>query len=439
MNDDLARRKGGWKDWLVVLLLMMSLILSFIDRVGFSLLVDPIKADLGLNDAQMGLLQGVAFGLFFATMGVPAGWLADRWSRKGTIMLGIGLWSIATAASGFASSFFHLLIARIGVGAGEAGLAPASYSIVHDRFPQNQLGRAVGLFQVGSVIGAGSALLITGMVYHYFISSGAQLPLLGGLAPWQSTFLVIAAPGVLFVALTALIREPDIHKPQAAAEPPISMIGALRQRPLVYAGLFLGMSGVIMTSYALVSWLPAALGREFDWAPEVVGARYGAVVLICSPIGLLAGGWMADRLVRSAVPNAHFRTIAFAALLGLPFALLLAVPTSSLAVLLIVGGLHFAVSFPMGVVPAYLQISTPREARAQVSGLYVLVINVLGLGLGPTLVGALSTAVFNGTNGLRLSIALVVGPAMLLSALMLCFLAWKTWRKDQENAERRRP
>lgn len=423
-------QKGRIRDWLVVLLLMAALILSFVDRIALSLLVDPIRADLGISDAEIGLLQGIAFGLFFAVMGLPLGWLADRWTRKGTIMLGVGVWSAATAACGLSSNFVQLLLARIGVGAGEAALAPASYSIVHDRFPKEQLGRAISLFQVGGVIGAGLALVITGYVYRYFTDGGgAGLPLIANLSPWQQTFVAIAAPGALFVALIAFIKEPERVPGEAGArgEQKLGMIAAVKARAALYVPLFLGMSGVIMTSYALVSWMPAILGREFGWSTDEVGARYGFTVLLASPVGLLAGGWLADALVRRGAPNAHVRVAALAALIGLPFALLLSVPQGPTGLLLVAAGLHFAVSMPMGVVPAFLQLATPQDARAQVSGLYVLVINVIGLGLGPTLVGALSTGMATDAGDLRSAMSLVVGPVMFASTAVMALLARATW------------
>ncbi len=423
-------QKGEFRDWLVVVLLMAALILSFVDRIALSLLVDPIRADLGISDAEIGLLQGIAFGLFFAVMGLPLGWLADRWTRKGTIILGIGVWSAATAACGLSTNFVQLLLARIGVGAGEAALAPASYSIVHDRFPKEKLGRAISLFQVGGVIGAGLALVITGYVYGYFTSGGgADLPLIGDLRPWQQTFVAIAAPGAIFVLLVAFIREPERVPGEAAIanqEKP-GMVAAVKARAALYVPLFLGMSGVIMTSYALVSWMPAVLGREFGWSADEIGARYGLVVLLASPVGLLAGGWLADALVRRGAANAHVRVAALAALIGLPFALLLSVPQGPTALLLVVAGLHFAVSMPMGVVPAFLQLAAPQQARAQVSGLYVLVINVIGLGFGPTLVGALSTGMASGAGDLRSAMSLVVGPAMFVSTVIMVLLARSTW------------
>ncbi len=431
---DTGVRQARLRDWLVVLLLMAALILSFIDRIALSLLVDPIRADLGISDTQIGLLHGIAFGLFFAIMGLPLGWLADRWSRKGTIILGVGIWSIATAACGLAGNFVHLLLARIGVGAGEAGLAPASYSIVHDRFPRAQLGRAISLFQVGGVVGSGLALAITGFVYRHFQSGGGQgIPLIEGLSAWQQTFVAIATPGIVFVLLLSFVHEP--RRPAASGDRAarVSMLAAVREKPGIYVPLFLGMSGVILTSYALVSWMPALLGREFGLAPDRIGVVYGMTVLIASPVGLLAGGWLADALVRRNAADAHVRVAAIAAILGLPFALALPWAHGMTATLLVAGGLHFAVSFPMGVVPAFIQLVTPAEARGQVSGLYVLVINVVGLGLGPTLVGALSGMAPADPAGLRHAMGLVIVPAMAIATLTLWLLV-RSVRSKSLNA-----
>lgn len=424
-------RRGGVADWCVVLLLMAALVFSFVDRLGLALLVDPIRADLGVSDAQIGLLQGLAFGLFFAVIGVPMGWIADVWSRKGVVMLGVAVWSVATAACGFAAGFPELLLARIVVGTGEAALSPAGWSIIHDRFPRRLLGRAVSLFQAGSVLGAGLAMLITGAVYHAFqAGAGASLPLIAGHRPWQQTFVAIALPGLLFLVLLSLMREPArLRSPaEVTGTDAKSAVGALLAERRLYGPLFLGMSCVILTSYALVSWAPPMLGRTFGWSPAVVGARYGLVVLMASPVGLLTGGWLVDRLGAKGVVNAHVRAAAFASLLGLPAALLLPLARSPELTLAALAVLHFAVSFPMGLVPAFLQLHAPAAARARLSGFYVMTINVVGLGAGPTLVGAFSSGLGAHPNALRHALSLVVVPAMGLAVALLGWLAWRTRR-----------
>ncbi len=410
------RAKGRWTDWLVVALLMSAMIFSFIDRFALSLLVNPIKDDLGVSDAQLGLLHGVAFGLFYAGMGLPLGWLADRWSRKGTIMVGVGVWSAATAACGLAGNYTQLLLARILVGAGEAGLAPASYGIVHDRFPKRSLGRAMSIFQLGSMVGAGVAMYLAGKVYGFFSASGdAGWHWILDLAPWQKTFIVLALPGLLFVPLIAMIREvrPEANVFDGAAGN-LSLVTALREKPMLYASLFLGMSGVIASSYALLAWMPAILGREYGMSPEVVGTTYGLVVLIASPAGLLAGGWAADYLQTCGSPSPHARIAIFTAAVALPLTLVVGLVSTATGLLAIVAALHLVLALPIGVIPALIQTISPAAVRGQLSALYVLVVNLIGLGLSPTLVGALSSASAGDAVGLRHALVLVSVVLLLL-------------------------
>jgi len=182
---------------------------SLIDRFALSLLFEPIKADLGLSDTQLGLLHGVAFGLFYATMGIPIAWLIDRWSRKWVIFWGIACWSVMTALCGLARNFTQLLGARIGVGVGEAALAPAGYSLIGDIVPGRHLTTALSTFQMGALLGGGLASLLGGEILRF--TSGLDLegvPLLEGMAPRQLTFIAVALLGVLFLALLFFIREP---------------------------------------------------------------------------------------------------------------------------------------------------------------------------------------------------------------------------------------
>lgn len=381
-----------------------------------SLLVNPIKDDLGVSDAQLGLLHGVAFGLFYAGMGLPLGWLADRWSRKGTIMVGVGVWSAATAACGLAGNYTQLLLARILVGAGEAGLAPASYGIVHDRFPKRSLGRAMSLFQLGSMVGAGVAMYLAGKVYGFFSASGdAGWHWILDLAPWQKTFIVLALPGLLFVPLIAMIREVRSEANVfGGATGNLSLVTALREKPMLYASLFLGMSGVIASSYALLAWMPAVLGREYGMSPEVVGTTYGLVVLIASPAGLLAGGWAADYLQTRGSPSPHARIAIFTAAVALPLTLVMGFVSTATGLLATAAALHLVLALPIGVIPALVQTISPAAVRGQLSALYVLVVNLIGLGLSPTLVGALSSASAGDAAGLRHALVLVSVILLLL-------------------------
>lgn len=413
------------RDWLVVVLLMCAMIVSFVDRFTLALLIEPIKHDLALNDVQLGLLNGVAFGLFYAVMGMPLGWLADRWSRKYTIVLGMGIWSFATAACGLASGFGQLAVARIAVGAGEAGLAPAAYGIIYDRFPHSRLGRAMSLLQIGSLVGAGCALLVAGVVYTYYQAGhGTGIPLFGQLKPWQRTFVTVAVPPLILLPMVAMLREPK--RVEAIVGEPVgsrmSLWSALRLKPTIYALLFLGMSGVITATYALLSWTPAIMSREFGWSPGDVGRSYGVVTIVAGPLGLLIGGSLADTLYLRGVRLAHACIPLVAACCALPPALLLPVMHGPGSFLVVVALLQMALGMPIGVVPALIQLLTPAAARGRVSALYVLSLNVIGLGLAPTVIGVLSQRAAGDPHGLRLAIAEVIITALIAAVVFLLAL-----------------
>lgn len=393
-------------NWMIVVCLMATMIFSLVDRFAISLLVEPIKSDLALSDRDFGLLSGIAFGLFYAFMGLPMGLLADRWSRKGTILLGVGVWSVSTAACGFASNFWQLLGARIGVGAGEAGLAPASYSIIADLFPRNLLSRALSVFQLGATVGSGLALWIVGLVYSQLTIGGwAPLTKELGLAAWQSTFILVALPGIFFLILISILRLPTGQR--KTITPQISLKSALRKQPALYSQLYLAMSGILMVNYALLSWVPAIMQREFQSTPADVGSTYGLIVLLAGPVAMLSGGWIADLLYRRGSSAAHAKVVLCSAALLIPGAVILYLANSLTSTYVAIAFIQFAVTLPVGVAPALIQLRTMAEVRSQVSALYVLVVNLAGLGFGPVLIGAISDELAGHPNSLRYSVALV--------------------------------
>lgn len=410
-----AKPAGSMAAWAIVICLMAAMIFSLVDRFAISLLVEPIKADLHLSDRDIGLLSGIAFGLFYAFMGLPMGLLADRWSRKGTIVLGIGVWSLATAACGLAQNFWQLLLGRIGVGAGEAGLAPASYSIIADLFPRNQLSRALSVFQLGATLGSGIALSIVGVIFSALTKGEWPALTTGlGLAPWQATFIVVALPGIFFLVLLGALRLPEARvKLEASRE---GMIPALRRKPALYGLLFLAMSGVLMVNYALLSWVPAFMQREFHKTPGEVGATYGLIVLLACPVAMLLGGWLADRLDRNGNPAAHALIVLASAVMLVALSGLLYVAGSASAAYGAIALLHFAVTLPVGVAPALIQIRTEPEVRSRISALYVLTVNLAGLGIGPVAIGAMSDALAGDPSGLRHSVVILSVAVSLIAA-----------------------
>src|SRR5690606_31508962 len=195
--------------WYAVVILVIAFVFSFIDRIIIAMLVDPLKQDLGLSDTQLGILQGLAFAVFYAVVGLPIGRWADRYSRRMIIASGIFLWSIMTAVCGLARNFWELFLARVGVGVGEAALSPAAYSMIADYFPKEKLGRAVGVYQAGAFFGAGLSFLVGGLIIQAVAKAGdISLPLVGAVRPWQVVFFVVGLPGVLVALLMFTVREP---------------------------------------------------------------------------------------------------------------------------------------------------------------------------------------------------------------------------------------
>ena len=188
---------------------MFAYTVAFIDRQILSLLIQPIKEDLGVSDTQIGLLAGLAFAIFYSFIGIPIAKLADTKNRVSIISVGVALWTLMTALCGLTKTYFFLFLARIGVGVGEAALSPAAYSMIADYFPKEKLGRAIGIYVIGLYLGAGIALLVGSAVISIVSSMPPiSLPMYGVIKPWQLTFLLVSIPGILVLLLLLTVKEP---------------------------------------------------------------------------------------------------------------------------------------------------------------------------------------------------------------------------------------
>jgi MFS family permease len=414
-------RAAGVKDWLVLLLLTAAMMFSYVDRFTFALLLEPIKHALHATDAQLGLINGVAFGLFFAVMGVPLGWLADRWSRKGTIMLAMSVWSAATACCGLASGYMQLFLCRIAVGSGEAGLSPSSYGLIHDRFPRTRLALALSISQLGANVGLGVAFAGAGAAYALFQAGAlSDWPIIGPLQAWQKTFIAVALPGIPLLALLALMGEPKRRAEPVDAAPSAKL--TLRQvRGFVLT--FLAFSGSVMTSNALVGWTPALLAREHHWTPAFVGSTYGLIVMIAGAAGILVGGWFCDRRMQRNNHGDHLEISFWSVVLVLPLMIGEAFCSNATVLMVLAAMMHFLLSLPYGVLPAYIQLKAPAAARGQISALYVMVVNGVAQGLGPSLVGFVSGLRPDEPTALRSAIVWVTVPALAVTMTSLFLIA----------------
>jgi MFS family permease len=411
-----------------VAILLIAYGVSVADRFVLSLLVQPIKLDLGLSDTKISLLHGLAFAIFYSIMGIPIARLADRYSRRMIIASGIAVWSLMTAACGIATGYWQLFAARVGVGVGEAALSPAAYSMIADLFPKQKLGRALSAYTIGGYIGAGLAFIVGGLVVQAVTSVPTiTLPVIGTIRSWQVAFFVVGLPGVLVAALMFTVREPvRIIKQNAAfsgdaheAVPLRQVIIYLWNRRRVYGAHFFGFSFLAIVFNSTVAWTPAFLDRSFGMTIGESGPAIGIIILVFGSSGLVVGGWLADRLVLKGYADGTMRAGVVAGIGCIPFAALVPMMPSVPWVLAAYCPLLFFTSFGFGAAAAALQQITPNRLRALVSALYLLVLNLLAAGLGPTLTALITDYVFGYDEAVGLSIAVMAVVSSFVAALVL--------------------
>ena len=398
--------------WYVAGVLLLASVFSYIDRQILALLIEPIKADLLLNDTQISILHGFAFAIFFAVMGLPLGRLADIWVRKRLIIIGIVLWCIMTAACGLARDFSSLFIARIGVGVGEAALAPAAYSLISDIFPRDKRSKPISLFAMGPYVGGGLSFVVGALVIAAIVRD-IHLPLLGVLRPWQLTFIAIGIPGLLVAVLIAFtIREPvrreRVTQESDSPSPFSKTIAFICQHRLVFSLLTLGYSGMAMCGYAVQAWLPSYFIRIFGWTASEIGLSSGLIILLAGGVGTFMGGVWADYLLQRRYLDAYPRVSVYCSFA--PFLILIVcfMPTATGALLVLVPA-YFFMGIHIGVgIAAFTQV-TPNEYRAQVLAIYIFVLIVLGAGVGPFAVAIFTDYLFQDSLAVGKSLALLAG------------------------------
>ncbi len=406
--------------WYVVVLLTIAYILSYLDRWVMSLLVELIKADLALSDSQMGLLLGFAFALFYATMGVPIGWLADRFSRRTLIALGISIWCMATTAAGLARNYAQLFITRILVGAGEATLSPCALSLLTDYFPPAGRGRAIAFYTGAVSIGSGIAYLVGGQIIQWAqAQTSLALPLIGEIRPWQVVFLAVGLPGMLIAALMLTVREPARTGTAATADMASEKVGfptALRyllQRWRSFGGIYLLMSMVTIMAYSH-AWLPAYFSRTWGWDIPKFSIYNGIGLLITGPLSVNAGGWLADRLVASGRSDGPVLVLGWGMWLMAASAIVFPLlPSAELSfgvyILTIVGAAMATATAPTALVNI-----APGQIRSQTIALFYMVISMTGAIIGPQAVALFTDYLFRDESMIRYSMALL--PAIVTVA-----------------------
>lgn len=424
--------------WYVVAVLTIAYIFSFIDRQIMGFLVDPIRRDLGISDKQISLLMGLSFAIFYTLFGIPLGRLADTRSRRAIISIGIAVWSLMTVACGLTRNFWQLALTRMGVGVGEAALSPAAYSLIADYFPPTRRATAMSVYSMGIYIGAGLSFILGGWIAGKVAGQESYvLPLLGALRSWQIVFVAVGLPGLLVALLLLTVREPVRRGPtqsgrQAAAPATISeTLAYVRDNAATFTCLNLAIAFLTLASYASSGWIPSLFMRRYGWTPGNTGLVYGLIVAISGTLGVVGGGWLADRWTRQGRVDAPVRVAWIATLCWLPFGIMYPLaPNGEWTAILLVPTVFFG-SMPYGVAPAAIQRMMPNTMRAQATAIYLFVINIIGMSLGPFLVALLTQDVFQDEKALHHSL-LIVGSASYVMAAILLALSLRQYRQSLE-------
>lgn len=404
--------------WYVVIVLIFAYTFSYIDRTILTLMVDPIRASLGISDVQLSLLHGLAFAVFYTFMGIPLGQLVDRRKRTNIIAVGVIVWSVMTAFCGLARTFWQMFAARIGVGIGEAALSPAAYSLLADWFKGKQLVRALSFYQGAIYMGGGLATMAGGALIA--LVPATSTPLTGPLEPWQVVFMIVGLPGILVGLWVLTLREPERLGTKDTNHPSFGQVLAyMKINARAYVGLILGLCLASLMWNGVAAWIPSHFIRTFGWTPAEVGLRYGSVLMVAGTAGILSGGWISGILRERGRQDSNILLIILSALLALPVGVaapLMPTAESSLAVFAFY---LFAGAMPYGGAAAAFQEITPNRMRGQVSAIYLFWLNLAGIGLGPTIVAAVSQSYFGGDMGISAAMAANVALAAPLSALAI--------------------
>jgi MFS family permease len=421
MDEATATRPGensGAYSFVVLGLLFVVYAFNFIDRQILGILVPGIKTELNFTDTELGWLGGPAFAIFYTALGVPIAWLADRWNRAWIMTIAVAVWSAFTAACGYALNFAQLFGARLGVGIGEAGGVAPAYSLISDYFPPRERARALAVYSFGIPIGSAAGVVVGGLI-------ASQLD-------WRIAFIAVGAAGLLIAPLfRVVVREPERGRyDQKSALARVSFVAAakaLGAKPSYWLLSFGAASSSIM-GYGVFFWMPSFLMRSFHFTLPQVSLYYGAILLVGGVTGVWLGGALADSLRAKRSRYALIPAAAFA--LTLPCYVLGLLSTDpALAFVLFLPPTALGLMWLAPVITA-VQHLAPAQARTTASALFLFINNLIGLGAGSLIIGALSDALTARFAEEALRYSILAGAGFYLLAALFMLAAAGTLARD---------
>ncbi len=424
--------------WYVVGVFTIASTFSIIDRQILNVMIGPVKRDLGgISDFQVSLIMGFAFTFLYSFLSYPAGWISDRYNRRNLMAAGIASWSVLTMICGTVSQYWHLFLARMGVGVGEATLGPASNSALADYFPAERLPLAIGVVSAAPFIGQGLANIAGGPLIDYLESTpNYVLPLIGEVFSWQMVFIVVGAPGLLVALAMMCLKEPA-RRGKINAESvgvPFSQVWQfVKGRWRLFFFMFAGYLCLATQGWSLFSWILEYYVRNHGWTRTEIGLVYGSIAMSVGIFGSVSGGLLAMTLLKRGVPDATLRIVFYGTLVLLPTATALTiVPDPWLAVGLLVP-VTLCMAMPPGLIMATLQAISPNELRGQMVAFYLIAVNFLSYAFAPSLPAVLSDFVFGSELALGKSISILAVVNYSIAAFCL-FYCLKHYRRALEQA-----
>lgn len=404
----------------ILAMLIVAYTFSFLDRQILGILAGPIKTELALSDTQLGLLGGFAFAIFYTTLGLPFASLADRWSKSGVMTIALGVWSGFTALCGLATGFWTLFLFRIGVGVGEAGGVAPAYAMVSDYFPGKERARALAAYQFGPPVGAAIGVLFGG--------------LLASAIDWRVSFIVVGLAGVALVPFFRMVVRDKVALRATDREAPAPVPGVLQVlRLLATKSTFwlisLGAGFCTMCTYGIGFWLPSYFERSLGVGLADRSIIIGSITLIGGCAGVWFGGWLSDRA--GGASRKMLVTIPVIAFLlsGAVFVIGLSVGSLPVAIFFLLLWHAFNMMFAAPSLTA-LQRTAPANVRSMVGATHLMIVNIIGLGVGTVVIGAVSDTLGPRYGADALKYSLYAVPLFYSLAIAMYLLARRTVERD---------